>query len=105
MLSFRKGGDGRRSEFQDGPEGLLLAEPGEAFFVGVDGDAGAEAEVGGGEFGDHEPEVVVEVIVLAAEAEDDAQVMHVGFASFGIAGDEGIDSDGDAGGCCDIETE
>lgn len=96
ILCFRKAGDRLRSEFQDGPEGLLLAEPGESFFVGVDRDAGAEAEVGGGEFGDHEPEVVVEVIVLAAEAEDDAQVLHVGFASFVIAGDEGIDGDGDA---------
>ncbi len=96
ILSFRRSGDRRRSEFQDGPERFLLAEPGEAFFVGVDGDAGAEAEIGGGEFADHEPEVVVEVIVLTAESEDDAQVVHVGFSSFGIAGDEGIDGDGDA---------
>lgn len=96
ILSFRRSGDGRWSEFQDRPEGLLLAEPGEAFFVGVDGDAGAEAEVGGGKFADHELEVVVEVIVLTAESEDDAQVVHVRFAGFGIAGDEGIDGDGDA---------
>ena len=69
ILRFRKGGNGRRSEFQDGPGGFLLAKPGEPYFVGVDGDAGTEAEIGGGDSGDHEPEVVVEVIVLAAEAE------------------------------------
>lgn len=92
ILSFRKDGDGRRSEFQDGPDGLLLAEPGESFFVRVDGDSGGDCEMQRSELVHHEPEV----IVLTAEAEDDAQVVEVGFPGLGIAGDEGIDGDGDA---------
>ena len=69
-----------RSELNDGPEGLLLAEPSEAAFVGLEHDAGDDAEFGGGELTDHEPEVVVEVIVLTAEPEEDAQFLHVRLA-------------------------
>lgn len=95
ILGFRRSGDGRWSEIQNGPEGDGLVEEVERLLVGIGDDSGGKVDPFGDQLASHEPEVVVEVVVLAqAERMGADHVVACPLASFGIAGDESIDGEG-----------